>query len=997
MRIVKAEIYGYGKIIQQSLVFHQGLTAVYGLNEAGKTTWMDFIRHVLFGFPTKKGSERQYLPKIGGVCGGCLYIDTEKYGQVRIERVLTAQRVTGEARVFLSSGEEKAEMFISELLDGMTEQIFQNVFHFGLEGIEEMHQKKGEDISDFLFATAVFGEKTGRAFMENKEKEMKLLFKMRGKSKIDQSLEALEQAHSHLRDWKKKEQNYEDLLERRSDLQHQSQEKKLEIKRNQAEIEKTKQLLTIRPTAKAYQLVKANTAMLGKESFIAADVRAYLKEKLVEKDDLQREIRKLSDQLDQIEYQMQNAQSDYAFHLHELPFKEDVAYMEKMEHMLTSCEDRLKENERKLQSLYQHLGANVDRKLLEVLPDQFFMREQLKEQVHKYEMLTQVLSQREAEIVAMEREMQEKQIQIKRLRQSFGDLLELKRGLEKCQQVEEWHRNLENLQAQRAGQRHVADSFETASKRKKKKQSSGWVMSFLWMGFLLLVGILIVGAAQGNWLVVALVICAALVFLVSAFQRKTVGNTQQIDDYLDIQIKGLEIQLAGVENQALGSSFEWMEKITKEEERRAELLAEQKAFEILKQKLQRLQQELEQTMQEQNKVKSEVQGLLQGLWLPTANLSTTWIEYLEGCFSLKQGLQEKEQLRNEQSKLKHQVVSCLLHWAEQFRGFSNARGSFEILVRDWEQQKSLLERKAAQHEQTAEQYLRYVDEKQRLVLQLEELQQQLQEVYLRTPFKDEDDFVSENERWELYQQELEKQNQLHEQLSYFFLQGGGSIDDLGMFDSLEEQQLGLRICLEENEQMLEDLQKQLQLVENQIYEIEVGIERFQYQAAYDYRRGILAEEIVEWLVLAQMVDQFQSTMNVFRNEKMPDVLERVSQYFNTLTCGVYERVEICTDIQRFIVQNKDEIRFEVQELSRGTKEQLYTALRFAMAEVSPFQVKIPFIIDDSFVNFDKERLAHVLCVLKDLSADFQVIYFTCNAEVHSSIENLTDVIQPKIS
>ena len=334
--------------------------------------------------------------------------------------------------------------------------------------------------------------------------------------------------------------------------------------------------------------------------------------------------------------------------------------------------------------------------------------------------------------------------------------------------------------------------------------------------------------------------------------------------------------------------------------------------------------------------------------------------------------------------LEKQYQECLRHWEEQFHSFSQSRGSFDRLVRDWEMYKAQMNRKNAQNEQVALQYLTYLSSREQLIQKRIHLEKQLQHVYEHTSFQDAEGFIQEDERWQLYQRERTKKAELYKQLEYFFMQSGYQETDLEIFDSLEEK-------VQHIEEQLEEAEQDLVCHQNEL------TEKFQYQSAYDYHKGILYEDIFEWLVLAQMMDQFQSVMDIFRKDKMPRVLERVSAYFREMTCGAYEKVEICTDIQRFIVQNKQEIRFEVQELSRGTKEQLYTALRLAMAEVSPFQVKVPFIIDDSFVNFDRERLVCALQVLKGLSDQFQIIYFTCNSYVYDSISHLTGVIQPKIS
>ena len=47
--------------------------------------------------------------------------------------------------------------------------------------------------------------------------------------------------------------------------------------------------------------------------------------------------------------------------------------------------------------------------------------------------------------------------------------------------------------------------------------------------------------------------------------------------------------------------------------------------------------------------------------------------------------------------------------------------------------------------------------------------------------------------------------------------------------------------------------------------------------------------------------------------------------------------------------------------------------------------EMPLIIDDAFVNFDKERTGAILKCLSDFSKNHQVLYFTCHNETIKDI------------
>jgi len=66
-------------------------------------------------------------------------------------------------------------------------------------------------------------------------------------------------------------------------------------------------------------------------------------------------------------------------------------------------------------------------------------------------------------------------------------------------------------------------------------------------------------------------------------------------------------------------------------------------------------------------------------------------------------------------------------------------------------------------------------------------------------------------------------------------------------------------------------------------------------------------------------------------------------------------------------------------MSRGTLEQIYMSMRIAIAEtVDRDGYKMPIILDEVFVNWDKDRMKNALHTLKDIGLERQIIYMTCH-------------------
>jgi uncharacterized protein YhaN len=79
---------------------------------------------------------------------------------------------------------------------------------------------------------------------------------------------------------------------------------------------------------------------------------------------------------------------------------------------------------------------------------------------------------------------------------------------------------------------------------------------------------------------------------------------------------------------------------------------------------------------------------------------------------------------------------------------------------------------------------------------------------------------------------------------------------------------------------------------------------------------------------------------------------------------------------------------EFEQLSGGTKEQVATAMRLAMAEVlgANHDGQLPVVLDDAFVNADPDRVL-LLQRMLDLGAarGLQIIVVTCNPSDYATL------------
>ncbi|MCM1264817.1 MAG: hypothetical protein NC200_01340 [Candidatus Gastranaerophilales bacterium] len=124
------------------------------------------------------------------------------------------------------------------------------------------------------------------------------------------------------------------------------------------------------------------------------------------------------------------------------------------------------------------------------------------------------------------------------------------------------------------------------------------------------------------------------------------------------------------------------------------------------------------------------------------------------------------------------------------------------------------------------------------------------------------------------------------------------------------------------------------------------------------------------------------------NENQPNLVS-AEEYLSKITNNKYSKIDFENkNISGTNIKEKD-----WDNLSRGTKEQLYLALRLGFADNyskdkdgnSNGLPNLPLIIDDAFVNFDIERTGAVLRCLAEFAKTNQVLFFTCHTKMITEI------------
>lgn len=182
------------------------------------------------------------------------------------------------------------------------------------------------------------------------------------------------------------------------------------------------------------------------------------------------------------------------------------------------------------------------------------------------------------------------------------------------------------------------------------------------------------------------------------------------------------------------------------------------------------------------------------------------------------------------------------------------------------------------------------------------------------------------------------------------------------FETLRKEKREVELNISKNEINIQNLDlnlNRIQEIEGEISELKGSMEDLNFERE--------ALELSKATLLRVMLEN--------KEDNLPKIIEKTSLYFREITEDKYEYVMIDDDLKLSVKSRDLGITIDEKNLSTGTIGQLYLSFRLALIEIIS-EEKIPLIMDDALLTFDDRRARTTMKLLRKISEDRQVLYFT---------------------
>ncbi|GGM25562.1 hypothetical protein GCM10011351_09050 [Paraliobacillus quinghaiensis] len=965
MKIVHADIYGFGKWSQTSLDFSKGsLIVINGENESGKSTLRQFMLFMLFGMQPKKRA--QFLPKKGGKLGGRLTIQTEDCGTFTIERLHDRNKAL--ATCYHEDGNQYDESWLQQRLKGLDAQAFSAIFSFDSVTLQQLQQIKKADIGEVLLGIGMTG--TDQIYWTEKwlDQQLQQLFKPHGKKPtINQLLETIEEKTNELVRMEQEVESYQQKQQEKTILQDTLSELQEEYEVLRKEKLQTEQKLHLYPTIEAFHQTQQKLASFSTEiEFPEQGLTRYqqIKEAMYplksELTLIESNLEKENQQLIQVEESLLNAEVVNSLEELITKAKKHQDIDNKLQFTKKSIEDLEKRLTQELHLM--QVGLTIDS--FKGFSFSFATEEIWQEIKEEQEQITREFATIENEQATLKEQQNFLAKEKQTYEQNQLDQATINRFVEQVdhkKQVEAEHKLTANRNKQK-------QSWQSMKQTKIRNANRIGLISF---GLILISGI--IGFLQSTFYWYGFSIIGLIFILLQQVSlRQSIRSMEPlfVAKTDDSTIKSIDERQFQEAEAILQEQNQLQLQVDKTENALRDLQLEQVKLEERKQFYKQKQQMLTIKITEQIKQYPFLQDVLVSHWPKLYHHLEKAMEKAEKIYILtKEADQLAADIRDFSLALEEAYYQ---HFSQKEEDKSKMLQAIREIA---EGQKYKMEEQTQIRMRSDD----LVTKKQAIQSKLQPYQADIKQLWQKAKVNDEEQYITKgNQKQE--QQALEKELAVYQQQLVAFLseQEWSRLSQGDLVTKVEQDEaLGMVTAkLKEIQAEIKEKQQQLATIHLELEQLETSTLYVDAKHRYYTLQSELQQHAKQWAVYQLAIEKLQDTKEVFQHYYLPKVLERTTFHFNYITNNKYVNVYVTNQDAILQVEDFEGVHFNVAELSQGARDQLYISLRIALSEMFQKQMRMPFFIDDAFVHFDPNRLEKIIKIFQKMTENQQIILFT---------------------
>ncbi|RKD73140.1 uncharacterized protein YhaN [Sinobaca qinghaiensis] len=943
MIIKELHIYGFGKWIDTTISFSDGLVIVQGDNEAGKSTLRAFILSMLFGFPSKVEKRKSYRPKEGSRYGGRMIFISNEGKQFTLERI-EGRKVAGDVKIRDEAGVLQDDRWLEQYLHRLDKTTYQDIFCFGAEDWSELQQLKADSLNQYLYEAGMTGTKHMMEIEKEMTQEAGSWFKPQGrKPVINQLLASIKEKKAEIVRFEQDLEEYENLQEKVKTLQEQIKDRQKEMQQLYYQKEWIRRKKMLQQTLSEKEELEA----------MAEVYQPY--EKLPST--LKQQWESIQDRKRNAEQMLEEAEAEYRESIKSVVGKSCSLPLHKEKHVIHDLKENLPLRESNKQETEQ-LALKLER--ITSAKKKLFQKLEVEDESSVPSQLPSIAGENDFHSILSRKQTLQENIYLS------------SKEAEKLEQQKAFYEREKEKKAS------VPPGDETVSKQPEE------VMN---------------GDSSGEWSKLLFFLkAAAFIFTVLGLWELFTGSWFEGMTMLVAGIAALVLFLLqkqqDIQKEKQQSRTD-QEKHMEAQHREQALAAIDQNINLEARRIESVLAQLDKEMQEQKDLELELAEWCSRWGLPAFPLAGAE-DYFQAWKNLKNEIENEKEAEEELAAKQKQVNDVdqgtvrlyeRLRLEKKLPTAQSIHYAADLLKQEEEH---LLQ--VNSQVETAEKSRLFLKKWSHVNEQLEQEQHDFLQSY---EWSSEEELLQAAEGKEKYQSLQQRRQMAEAQWRSQVLAGEQEeelIAALKLPGDSEEELKEADNHIRSAQESIQSLHEDEAAAARHIYVLEEGGGYEQLLQQYQNLKESLSGHMYRWKVWNTAVYLMEEAKSVHEKERQPEVLKKASDYFQQITAGEHVRVFSPMGEETIMVESAAGIVFTPEELSYGTAEQLYLSLRLSLAEIYEKQRNdsIPMTIDDAFAHFDAARRREAFTLLSYISRSRQVIYFTCHD--YAEVPGLKDKI-----